>query len=134
MKKQIYFSGKFSTSREETRIKFAWYETNDFKDWIIFNPLKLNLGFGMVDSDYNKTDIYDRSTCYFFDIHAVMKADAIFVLNNWYDSMSAFSELLIALNLDKEIYVGTMKGKVIKVSVTEMKDLVLDAMNKANKM
>ena len=134
MKRQIYFSGRFNTSRDETQKKFDKYEANEFKDWIVFNPLKLNIGFGMVDDKYQKTDIYDRDTCYFFDIHAVMKADAIFVLNNWYNSMGALGELLIALNMNKEIYIETMNCKVQKISVEEMKKVILDATNKANKI
>ena len=88
----------------------------------------------MVDENYNKTETYDRNTCYFFDIHAVMKADSILVLNNFYTSMGAMGELLIAMNLEKEIFVETMDCKIVKVSVLEMKELILDAMDKSKKI
>ena len=106
----IYLSGKFSGDIVETCNEFRDIEKR-FKNICFINPLSMNKGLNLVTTcetdnqiiSITKTEHYNRSTAFSFDIHAVMACDHVYALNNWEKSCGALTEILVALNTGKKI-------------------------------
>lgn len=123
--KNIYLSGKFGTETKKTLERFQQYEKK-YDDTTFINPLYLNRGLGMVDDSYEKTEVYDRTTCFEFDIKAIQQSDGILALNNWIHSPGAVSELLIASNTGKDIYIENTNGSLTHYKPRDFRYGIID--------
>ena len=139
LKPMIYFAGKFGEDIDETSKKFNFFKEKYFQQWHVINPLLLNNGLNLVDkiNDFKfvKNDNYDRALAYTFDVYSIMAADAVFALDNFPMSFGALGEVILALNLGKDIYLAEKKKnkknefRIVKYPPEMIKNRILE-MNK----
>lgn len=124
---KIYLSGRFGDQTQLTLGKFKYFE-DKYPHIIFINPLRINQGIGMVDENFKKTGMYDRSTCFEFDIKAIQQCDGIVAVNNWKTSPGAITELMISANTGKMIFLEeedcVLKEWNDKVFRYNIKDLI----------
>jgi len=110
---KAYLSGKIGNNEEMINATFDrmnLLSNTLMEEGIhVLNPFFMNLGLGMLDcnteQEVKKNKFFDRTLCYKFDIQAVMECDRIYALDNWVQSPGAVGEVMLAINLGKEIYI-----------------------------
>ena len=90
---RIYIAGRVTGIEEEAEVRFAAAEQMLSEHHEVVNPMKL-------PHDHGKTWKEYLSEC----IKHLLDCDAVFLLNNWYQSKGARLEYMIASRLDMPFY------------------------------
>ena len=108
---KAYISGKIGKDQEvisDTYLRMSALSLNlNMKGMQVFNPFSFNTALNMSDEDPRfKNGHFNRSLAYKYDVYAIMDCDRVYALNNWTDSPGAIGEIMLAINLGKDIFIG----------------------------